>query len=270
MPKFAANLTLLYADSPFLERFARARASGFRYVEFQFPYEYETSAIERALKENELTAVLFNLPPGNTKAGELGLAALPERRDDFRRGVAQGIEIARRLGVQRLNCLAGKRDLKIPLAEQQRAMIENLRYAANALAAEDISLMIEALNPFDVPGFLIPNVSTAFSIQSQLGEPNAYVQYDFYHAQRTEGELANTIQKNLKRIGHIQLADNPGRHQPGTGEINYRFLLNYLDPIGYTNFVSLEYVPAGRTEDSLKWMSEYGFDLSQDVTGLAT
>lgn len=257
MPKFAANLSMLFADSPFLERFARTRASGFQYVEFQFPYEHDTAAIARALQENSLKLVLFNLPPGNFGAGERGLASLPGRIDEFRESVAVALEIAKTLGAPRLNCLAGKRDPNISLLEQQRVLTENLRYAAQILGGHDIALVIEHLNPNDAPGFLLPTPSSAFAIQQQVASHNLQVQYDVYHAQRTEGELANTLQKNLARIGHIQIADNPGRHQPGTGEINYRFLLNYLDQIGYANFVGLEYIPTAKTEDSFGWIAEY-------------
>lgn len=261
MPTFAANLTLLYPDSPFLERFARARASGFKYVEFQFPYEYETAALARALNENGLHAVLFNLPAGNLEAGERGIAGLPQRIEEFRRGVALAIDTAHALGVTRLNCLVGKRDPELPPGEQTRVMIENLRYAAGALQGEGLALMIEPLNAFDMPGFMLPNPSTGFLIQQRVGAPNLYVQYDIYHAQRSEGELANTLHDQLPRIGHIQLADNPGRHQPGTGEINFRFLLKYLDEIGYAGYVGLEYVPQGATEGSLDWIREYDLGL---------
>lgn len=254
MTTFAANLSTLYTDSPFLERFARARGSGFEHVEFQFPYEHDTDAIARALRENGLRAALFNLPAGDWKAGERGLAALPDRIEEFRRGVEQGIETARALGVPRLNCLVGARDPELAPGEQTRVMIENLRYAAQALAGHGIALLIEHLNPFDVPGFLLPTPSSAFLIQERVGSPNLFVQYDIYHAQRTEGELANTLQARLPRIGHIQLADNPGRHEPGSGEINFPFLLKYLDAIGYRGVVGLEYMPQAKTEDSFGWM----------------
>ncbi|MCX7706473.1 MAG: TIM barrel protein, partial [Anaerolineae bacterium] len=240
MPKFAANLTMLYGDSPFLARFGRAKASGFRHIEYMFPYEHDLSALAAALADNGLQQVLFNLPAGDWAGGERGIAALPGRMEEFRAGVTRAIEVARALNVRRLNCLVGKRDPNMPLADQRRAMIENLRYAAEALAAAGITLLIEMLNPFDVPGFLIDSPCAAFEVQEQVGSDNLKVQYDVYHAQRTQGELANTIRAHLDRIGHIQIADNPGRHQPGTGEINYRFLLEFLDAIGYAGYVGLE------------------------------
>ena len=261
MPKFAANLTMLYTDSPFLDRFARARASGFRYVEYLFPYEHDLSALATALEQNGLTQVLFNLPAGNWSAGDRGIAAHPDRIAEFRGGVAQAIETARVLKCRQLNCLVGKRDARVPLEEQRRVMIENLRYAAAALGEQGITLLVEMLNPYDVPDFLIASARAAFAVQAEVASPNCKIQYDVYHAQRTEGELAATFQKNLARIGHVQIADNPGRHQPGTGEINYRFLLNFLDRIGYSGFVGLEYIPEGTTEESLSWIREYGFSL---------
>jgi hydroxypyruvate isomerase len=252
---------MLYTDSPFLDRFARARASGFRYVEFLFPYDYDVAAIAAALDRYGLQQVLFNLPAGDWAKGERGIAAHPDRLDEFRRGVGRAIEVARVLKCPQMNCLVGKRDPRFPLEDQQRVMAENLRYAAAAFAEHGLTLMVEALNPYDMPGFLLTSSRAAFALQDEVGATNLRFQYDAYHMQRVEGELAATIEKNLVRIGHIQIADNPGRHQPGTGEINYRFLLNHLDRIGYTGFVSLEYVPQGTTEDSLAWISEYGFSL---------
>ena len=261
MPRFATNLTMLYTDSPFLERFARAKASGFRFVEYLFPYEHDISALAHALEKNALTQVLFNLPAGNWGAGDRGIAAFPDRITEFRQGVVRAMEVAHALKVNQLNCLVGKRDDQIPLADQQRVMIENLRYAASELAKRDLRLVIEMLNPYDVPGFLIASPRAAFAVQDQVASPNLKIQYDVYHAQRTEGELANVFQNNLARIAHVQIADNPGRHQPGTGEINYRFLFDWMDKVGYTGYVGLEYIPEGTTEQSLGWIKEYGYTL---------
>lgn len=261
MPKFAANLTMLYTDVPFMERFGRARASGFRYVEYLFPYDFDTAALAAALQANGLRQVLFNLPAGDWAAGERGIAALPGREEEFRRGVDRALAVARALGVSQINCLAGKRDPRVPLADQQALLVENLRYAADALAAEGLTLLIEMLNPFDAPGFLLDSPQAAFAVQDQVAAANLKVQYDVYHAQRTQGELANTLRQNLARIGHIQVADNPGRHQPGTGEINYRFLFDFMDRIGYAGYVGLEYAPLGTTEESLAWVREYGYAL---------
>ena len=259
--KFAANLTLLFSDSPFLERFARARAAGFRYVEFQFPYEHDLTAIARALDENALELVLFNLPAGAWNAGERGLAALPQRVQEFRASVTQALGAAQILHAPRLNCLVGNRDPNFALADQERVLIENLRYAARVFGEHEIALGIEHLNAYDVPNYLQATPASAFAIQAQADAPNLTVQYDVYHAQRAEGELVNTLQQNLARIGHIQIADTPGRHQPGTGEINYAFVLNALEHAGYKNFVGLEYVPTGAPENWFGWIAEYGFAL---------
>jgi hydroxypyruvate isomerase len=261
MPKFAANLTMLYTDSPFLERFARAKASGFHFIEYLFPYEYESTGLADSLEKYGLTQVLFNLPAGNWGAGERGIAVYPDRIDEFRRGVASAIQYAKALKCRQVNCLVGRRDEKIPQADQQRVMVENLRYASKMLAEQSIALVIEMLNPYDAPGFMIASPKVAFEVQEQVASPNLKIQYDVYHAQRNEGELAMTFQKNLPRIGHIQIADNPGRHQPGTGEINYRFLFDFIDKTGYTGYIGLEYVPQGTTEQSLSWIKEYGFSL---------
>jgi len=263
MPKFAANLTMLYTDSPFVERFARARASGFHFVEYLFPYEHDITVLANELAKHALTQVLFNLPAGNWSAGDRGIAVFPDRIAEFRQGVARAIQVAQLFKVNQLNCLVGKRDAtgKIPLADQKRVMIENLRYAASELGKHDIALVIEMLNPYDVPDFMIASPREAFAVQDEVAAPNLKIQYDVYHAQRNEGELANTFKNNLARIGHVQIADNPGRHQPGTGEINYRFLFDWMDQVGYTGYVGLEYIPAGTTEQSLSWVAEYGYKL---------
>jgi hydroxypyruvate isomerase len=261
MPRFAANLTMLYTDSPFMDRFSRAKASGFHFVEYMFPYEHDTAELAENLRQHNLTQVLFNLPAGDWGAGDRGIAGHPDRISEFREGVKLATEVARELVVAQLNCLVGKRDENVPLEEQRRVMVENLRYAAQELEKAGIRLLIEMLNPFDVPEFLISSPQAAFAVQDEVGSPNLKVQYDVYHAQRMEGELARTIQVNLGRIGHMQIADNPGRHQPGTGEINYRFLLGYLDRVGYEGYVGLEYAPEAMTEQSLGWVGEYGYSL---------
>lgn len=260
MPRFAANLSLLYPEHPLLERCDRAAADGFTAVEIQFPYVEPPAALAAALQKNGLELVLFNLPAGAWAAGERGIAAHPDRIDEFRAGVAQALELARRLDVSRLNCLAGTRDQAFSLEEQQQTLRENLRYAAEALAAAGRTLLVEPLNRYDVPGFLLHSSREAFALQDYLDAPNLKVQYDIYHMQRGEGELANTLAVNLDRIGHIQIADTPGRHEPGTGEINYRFLLPHLDRIGYTGWVGLEYIPAGDTSAGLGWLAAFRAD----------
>jgi hydroxypyruvate isomerase len=261
MPKLSVNLSMLYPDSPFIDRFARAHASGFRFVEYMFPYDYDLGEQARILDRLGLEMVLFNLPAGNFPAGDRGIAAHPDRIDEYRRGVDQAIDAARTLKCRLVNCLVGKQVDGVPYAEHQRVMVENLRYTAQRFADAGLTLLLEPLNPYDTPGFVLTNSRQAWQIQDEVGAPNLKVQYDIYHMQRVEGELAATMQANLARIGHIQLADNPGRHEPGSGEINYRFLLPYLDQIGYDGYVGLEYRPAGNTEDGLSWIADHGLKL---------
>jgi hydroxypyruvate isomerase len=254
MPRFAANLTMLFTEVPFLDRFERAAQAGFEAVEFLFPYAYRVQDIRQRLDDNGLRLVLHNLPAGDWDAGERGLACHPDRVDEFRAGVTRGIEYGTALGVPHLNCLAGKAPAGVDEAALRRTFVANLRFAAAELHKAKLNLLIEPINRFDIPGFYLNTTAQALSVLDEVGADNAYVQYDIYHAQRMEGELANTLSAQLARIGHIQLADNPGRHEPGSGEINYAFLFKHLDRIGYKGWVGCEYKPAARTEDGLGWM----------------
>lgn len=254
MPRFAANLSMLFTEVPFLERFERAANAGFEAVEFLFPYAHTVEEIQARLNATGLKIVLHNLPAGDWDAGERGIACDPARVDEFRAGVAKAVTYAHALGVPQLNCLAGKAPAGVDAATLRRTFVENLRFAAAALNVAGLRLLIEPINPFDIPGFYLNRTDEALSILDEVGADNAFVQYDIYHAQRTEGELANTLQKNLARIGHVQLADNPGRNEPGTGEINYPFLFAHLDRIGYTGWVGCEYKPARDTESGLGWI----------------
>lgn len=253
MPRFAANLSMLFTEAPFLDRFGRAARAGFQAVEFLFPYAFSVEEIQERVAQHKLQIVLHNLPAGDWEAGERGIACDPARVDEFRAGVAQAVTYAHALGVPQLNCLAGKAPAGVDAALLRRTFVENLRFAAAALKTADLRLLIEPINPFDIPGFYLNRTEQALSILDEVGADNAFVQYDIYHAQRTEGELAATLQKHLARIGHVQLADNPGRHEPGTGEINYPFLFALLDRIGYQGWVGCEYKPAGVTEAGLGW-----------------
>ena len=252
MIRWAANLTVLFADVPVLQRFERARAAGFRYVELLLPYGHDVGAIAAELRRLDLEMVLFNLPAGDWEAGERGIAADPGRREEFRQGVAQAMELARRLGVNRLNCLAGRRLQALPAEEQWACLVDNLRYAADRLASQGITLLVEAVNDRDVPGFLVTRTRQALELLEEVGRPNVRLQCDVYHMQIMEGNLTRTLCDHVQRIGHVQIADVPGRHQPGTGEIRYPFVLRALDEAGYDGFVSLEYVPRGSTETSLQ------------------
>ncbi len=256
MPRFAANLSMLFTEVPFLDRFERAARAGFSSVEVQFPYEAPASVVRDRLVANRLTMVLHNLPAGDWAAGDRGIGANPNRVDEFRAGVAKAVEYATTLGVPQLNCLAGIPPAGTPDAVARATFVANLRYAAAALKAAGLKLLIEPINNIDVPGFWLNNTPLAISVLDEVGADNAFVQYDIYHAQRYEGELAGTMQKHLARIGHIQVADNPGRNEPGTGEINYPFLFQHLDRIGYTGWIGCEYKPAGSTESGLGWLEQ--------------
>ena len=254
MPQFAANLTMLFTELPFMERFAAARAAGFDAVEYLFPYAYAKEDLMAALKANGLKQVLHNLPAGNWDAGDRGMACDPARVAEFTEGVGLAIAYARALDCPRVNCLAGKLPAGVDAAQARATFVENLRYAAARLKSAHIQLLIEPINPFDIPGFFLNRTDQALAIIDDVGSDNLFVQYDIYHAQRVEGELGNTLQKHLARIGHIQLADNPGRNEPGTGEINYAWLFKHIDAIGYRGHIGCEYKPKTTTSAGLGWL----------------
>ncbi|HEY2927355.1 hydroxypyruvate isomerase [Piscinibacter sp.] len=254
MPQFAANLTMLFTEVPFLDRFERAAEAGFEGVEFLFPYDWPAAEIKSRLREHRLTLVLHNLPAGDWDAGERGIACMPDRVEEFRDGVARAIEYASALGVPQLNCLAGKVPLGATDAMLRATFVGNLRYAAAALKKAGLKLLIEPINTFDIPGFYLSRSAQALAIIDEVGADNLFLQFDLYHAQRMEGELAATLQKHLARIAHVQIADNPGRHEPGSGEINHDFLFAHLDRIGYRGWVGCEYKPATTTEAGLAWL----------------
>jgi hydroxypyruvate isomerase len=254
VPKFDANLTMLFNEVPFLDRFAAAAAAGFRGVEFLFPYDYEPEALADLLRANGLELVLHNLPAGDWTGGERGIATLPGRQDEFRASIDTAIRYATALGCPQVNCLAGIPKGVEP-AEARRVFVDNLGYAAPIMADAGIRLLIEAINTrVDIPGFFLTNTRQAIDIIDEVGSDNLYFQYDIYHMQIMEGDLARTIEANLPRIAHIQLADNPGRNEPGTGEINYPFLFQFLDRIGYQGWIGCEYKPRGKTAEGLGWL----------------
>ncbi len=254
MPRFAANLTMLYNELPFLERFGAAARDGFEAVEFLFPYAFDAAAVATAARAAGVRIVLHNLPAGDWDAGERGIACLPDRVDEFRAGVERAIEYAGALGVPQLNCLAGK--LPADADAARRTLVDNLRWAAPRLAAHGIRLLVEPINGYDIPGFALQRSAQAIELMDAVGDANVYLQYDIYHMQRMEGELAATLERLLERIAHIQLADNPGRHEPGTGEINYPFLFRHLDRIGYAGWIGCEYKPSTTTSAGLGWMHD--------------
>ncbi len=253
MPKFAANLTMLFTELPFMQRFEAAAKAGFDAVEYLFPYAVAKKELVAALRDNALQQVLHNLPAGDWEAGERGIACHPDRVAEFREGVAKAIDYATALGCAQLNCLVGKMPVGAALHQVQPTLVENLRFAARELQAVGIRLLIEPVNSFDIPGFMLTRTDQALALMDEVDSPNLRLQYDIYHAQRMEGELGATLAKYLPRIGHIQLADNPGRGEPGTGEINYPWLFRHIDAIGYTGWIGCEYRPRATTVAGLDW-----------------
>jgi hydroxypyruvate isomerase len=257
MLRFSANLSMLFTEVPLIERFGRAAAAGFSAVELQFPYEQPAAALAEQLERHRLSLELHNLPAGDWAAGDRGIACDPARVADFRAGVARAIEYATVLKTPRLNCLAGKLPAGVQAGQARQTLVENLRFAAAALHEVGKTLLVEPINRFDVPGFLIQRSDDAVHLLDEVGAPNLKLQYDIYHQQRTEGELAATLERLLPRIGHVQVADNPGRHEPGTGEIAWPYLFAHLARIGYDGFVGCEYKPAAGTEAGLNWMEQF-------------
>jgi hydroxypyruvate isomerase len=256
MPKFAANLTMLFNELPFLERFEAAAAAGFDAVEFLFPYDYAVNELQERLRASRLRLVLHNFPAGHWSAGERGIACLPDRVAEFRESVVDAVRYAKALGCTQLNCLAGVHtDVHDPAA-LRRTFIENLRFAAKLLAEAELTLLIEPINTRDIPNFFLSSPRQAFSIMQAVGAPNLKLQYDVYHAQIMEGDLSRTIENLLPHIAHMQIADTPGRHEPGTGEINYEFLFRLIDRLGYQGWIGCEYKPRGQTLTGLGWMRE--------------
>jgi hydroxypyruvate isomerase len=257
MPKFAANLTFLFNELPFMERFEAAAKAGFKAVEYMAPYPYAASELKAALQSNGLVQALFNLPVGDWESGERGTACIPGREAEFKAGVAKAIDYGRALDCKKINCLSGKLPPGVSRDAARGALIANLKYAASELKREGIMLVMEPINSFDIPGYLVNRTDEALAILDAVGSDNLFIQYDIYHAQRMEGELGNTLKNHRSRIGHIQIADNPGRNEPGTGEINYAWVLKHLDDIGYTGWVGCEYKPKTNTVDGLGWMRSF-------------
>lgn len=256
MPRFAANLSMLFTELPMLQRFAAAASAGFDAVELQFPYEWPAEALREALQEAGLPLVLHNLPAGDWAAGERGIACLPGREAEFRAGVDRALAYAQALGAPRLNCLAGIAPAGADPALLRATMLGNLRHASARLAEAGLELLLEPINQRDVPGFWLHRSGQALELLDELGAANAKLQYDLYHAQRSEGELVGTLRRHLGRIGHIQIADNPGRHEPGSGEIAFDFIFDELDRLGYAGHVGCEYLPAAGTDAGLGWLRE--------------
>lgn len=257
MPRFAANLSMLFTEVDFLDRFAAAAKAGFTGVEYLFPYDFPAETIQQQLKNNGLEQVLFNLPAGDWVKGERGIACHPDRVEEFRTGVDTAIAYAKVLGNTQINCLAGIRPQGVDCATVEKTFVDNLKYAADKLQAAGIRLVMEMINTRDIPGFYLTTTKQALDIREKVGSANLFLQYDIYHMQIMEGDLARTLESQFAVINHVQLADNPGRHEPGTGEINYRFLFEHLDRLGYQGWVGCEYKPATSTEAGLGWMKSH-------------
>jgi hydroxypyruvate isomerase len=257
MPKFSANLTMLFTDVDFMDRFEKASQFGFKGVEYLFPYGWKKEQLSEKLEKYGLQQVLHNLPAGNWGAGERGIACLSGREGKFQEGVGLAIEYAKALNCKRLNCLVGKTPQGVPPEKVRQTLVSNLQFAAAALEKEGIRLLIEPLNDRDIPGFYLIHTQDALRLMEEVSHSNLWLQYDIYHMQIMEGNLTKTILNNLNRIAHIQLADNPGRHEPGTGEINFTNLFRSIDEARYEGWIGCEYAPVGKTEDGLQWIKPY-------------
>ncbi|MGB7757673.1 MAG: 2-oxo-tetronate isomerase [Salinisphaera sp.] len=257
MPRFAANLSLMFNEVPFIERFAAAAEAGFTGVEFLFPYDFRSDDLAAELKRHDLTQALFNLPPGDWQAGERGLAALPGREHEFRDSVGQAAEYANALGCARVHAMAGLVPEGVSHNACRQTYIDNLRYAARALAQHEVQLVIEPINTRDMPGYFLNHQADGHAIVEAVGEPNVAVQMDFYHTQIMDGDIWKTYQRYRDGVGHIQIAGVPERHEPDTGELNYPWLFQQLDADGYPGWVGCEYRPRTTTAAGLDWFQAY-------------
>jgi hydroxypyruvate isomerase len=253
VPKFSANLSFLYPDLPFTERFGAAARDGFKAVEYVGPYAEPKEKIAALLERHGLTQALFNLPAGNWDGGERGIGCLPDRIGEFRTGVATAIEYAEALGCKTLNALAGIAPPGVDQAILEETFVNNLEFAANKCEQAAIKLVFEPINTRDIPGFFVSTTNHAERIIAQTNVANLFIQYDFYHMQVMQGDLIPTFARLQHRVGHVQIADSPGRHEPGTGEINYRFIFNELDRLGYDGWVGCEYKPKA----GFAWIKPY-------------
>jgi hydroxypyruvate isomerase len=255
MPRFSANLSMLFNELPFVERFSAAARAGFRAVEYVSPYALPKEQVAELLHVNTLEQALFNMPAGDWEKGERGLACLPGREGEFQASVGTTINYAAALGCKTVNCLAGILPPGVSREKGLETMAGNLAFAAPELKKAGVQLVIEPINFHDIPGFLLNTSKDGMAMIDRVGSDNLKLQYDIYHMQRMEGEIAQTLARLLPRIGHIQVADNPGRHEPGTGELNYRFLFRHLDALGYQGWVGAEYRPRAGTVEGLGWIN---------------
>jgi hydroxypyruvate isomerase len=257
MPKFSANLSMLFCEHPFIERFSAAANAGFNAVEYVSPYSYPPKQITDLLCENNLQQVLFNMPAGDWEKGERGIACHPDRAHEFRDGVGKVIDYAKALGCPKVNCLAGILPKSMSRGDAFETLVANVTFAAAELKKENILLLVEPINFHDIPGFFLNTSKDGMSVLDAVGSDNLKLQYDVYHMQRMEGRLEETLTQLMPRIGHIQIADDPGRHEPGTGNINYKRILGHIDALGYDGWIGAEYKPLNETRAGLNWMTDH-------------
>ncbi|ACR30934.1 2-oxo-tetronate isomerase [Burkholderia glumae] len=257
MPRFAANLSMMYQEHPFLERFAAAARDGFRAVEYLFPYAFPAAELKARLDGAGLVQALFNAPPGDWAAGERGIAALPGREDEFRRAVETALDYARVIGNDKLHVMAGLVAADADRARHRDVYLRNLAYAAQAARGAGLQVLIEPINPRDMPGYFLNRQDDAQAICREVGAPNLRVQFDCYHCQIVEGDLAKKLERDFAGIGHIQVAGVPERHEPDLGELNYPYLFALLDRLGYDGWIGCEYRPKAGTSDGLGWLRPY-------------
>ena len=254
MPRFAANLSLMFCEMPFLDRFAAAAAAGFNAVEFQFPYAWPAHEIAARLQQHGLELAMFNAPPGDWEAGDRGLAIQPDRRGEFKAALGLALQYADLLHVPQLHVMAGVYQPGDDAGAARRVYVENLRDAAQAAAAHGVGLLIEPLNLRDNPGYFLHTSAQAAAVIADVDAPNLRLQFDMYHTQISEGDIATRLEALFGLVGHVQVAGVPGRHEPDEGELNYPWLFRLLDAWGYAGHVGCEYRPRGRTTDGLGWL----------------
>jgi hydroxypyruvate isomerase len=261
MPRFAANLSMMYQEHAFLDRFAAAAADGFKGVEFLFPYDFSPEDVAAARTSAGVEIALFNAPPGDWATGERGVASLPGREDEFKRGIETALRYTDALGNKRLHVMAGLLANEADRAAHHAVYVKNLAYAAQQAQAHDVTIVIEPINTRDIPGFFLNRQSDAHAVRDEVGASNLKVQFDLYHCQIVEGDLAMKMKQyigNGDGVGHIQIAGVPLRHEPDAGEVNFAYLMEQLDVLGYEGWVGAEYRPAGKTSDGLAWLRAWG------------
>ncbi|MDB6142446.1 MAG: hydroxypyruvate isomerase [Pseudomonas sp.] len=258
MPRFAANLSMMYPEHAFLDRFAAAAADSFQAVEFLFPYEYSAQELKQRLDDNGLVQALFNAPPGDWANGEKGIVSLPGREAEFRAGFDQALEYAAVLGNDRVHVMAGLLPSESDRARHQATYLENLSHAATAAAKVGVTVLLEPINTRDIPGFFLNYQHQAQAICKAVGQSNLKVQFDIYHCQIVEGDVATKLRRDFDNIGHIQIAGVPDRHEPDmANEVNYPYLFELIDQLGYSGWIGCEYRPRGNTSEGLTWLREW-------------